>query len=423
MTRVLKKQSLWHEHYERLLFWANTALLGWFFIALAAMNLNPATSGLMLLALLSVWPAIKNVSEIWKSQRFWLLALLLYGLFLVTYLALENSSSLSTFDRPARFIAMGLIVVYLLRFGFCGRIIWLAVMLGTLIGAGYGLHQVFVLNMGRAAAISHPITFGYLMAAMSLLCFFYARYEKALSVRLLMAVSGLIGVAGAFSSGTRGVAAIFAAVLIFALVRLLWRKHINWRWLIACLVVLSLTLLASYQWIPQAKRAINHTQWELNHIHAGNLNTSFGTRLQMWSVALHHGMQNPLTGVGHDLDRMRALSQPYIEAKGLKNKVLQFGHFHNVYLEAFAKRGIPGVLVFLLLMLAAVWGMKTHYRDAVLMILAVYWVGGLTEAVMNSGRLLYLLMVGVTVFRCLDYFEVRRQQQATGDLAERGSYA
>jgi O-antigen ligase len=423
VTEVLASGTDWKTYRNRLLFWLNTALIGWFFIALSSLNLNPATSGLLLLALLAAWPALKHAPQIWHSQRGWILALILYGAFMLVYFALEDSSDPSRLDRPARFVAMALVVIYLLRFGFCARFLWLAVMLGTLVGTGIGLHEVFVQGLQRAGAGFYPITFGYLMTAMSLLCFFYACYEKALVIRLLMALSGVIGVLGAFSSGTRGVVVIFAAVFAFALLRWLWRKRISWRWLVAGIAVLSLTLFASYQWMPQAKRAVDQTHWELKQIQSGNLNTSFGTRLQMWSVALHHGVQNPLTGVGHDLDRMRALSQPFIEEKGLNTHALQYSHFHSVYLEAFAKRGIPGVLVFVLLMVAAAWGMKTHYRDAVLMILSVFVVGGLTEAVMNSGRLLYLLMVGVTLFRCLDYFEWRRQQQGGVDSTQRGVHA
>ncbi|MBA4501504.1 O-antigen ligase family protein [Marinobacterium marinum] len=404
-------KACWRAHRDRWLFAVNTALLGWFFIGLSALDLNPSTSGLLLLALLCAVPTLQHAPEVWSSQRSWLLGLLLYGCFLIGYMALEGGDEFSRFDRPARFVAMTLVMLYLLRFGFSGRFLWLAVLLGTLVGTYTGLYEAFVEGAKRARGDFYPITFGYLMAALSLLCFFYARHEQQLAIRLTMLLAGIVGIIGAFSSGTRGVAVIFAAVAVAALVRWIWRKGIRMRWLAAGLLLVLGTLTVCYQVMPQVKRAVTQTQWELQQIQAGNLTTSFGQRLQMWSVALHLGSQHPVTGVGHDLEQIRSQSRAYIEERGFSQGALQYHHFHNAYIEAFAKRGFPGLAVFLLLMVAAPWGMKTHYRDAVLMILAVFVVGGLTEAVMTSGRLLYLLMVGVSVFRCLDYFEVRRQRE------------
>lgn len=423
MTDILNGSSSWLVYRDRLLFWLNTALVGWFFVALSALSLNPATSGLLLLALLLVWPTAKYAPHIWKDQRWWLLALLLYGVFMMTYYLIEGGGDLSRLDRPARFMAMAWVCVYLLRFGFCKQYLWLAVATGTLIGAGHAFYQAFVIGVDRAAVGTHPITFGYLMAALSLLCFFYARYEKTHTVRLVLALCGLVGVLAAFSTGTRGVVMIYAAVLGYLGVRWIGSGGVRWRWLVAAMITLVLVSLASYQWIPQAKRAIQQTYWEVEQIRSGYLDTSFGTRLQMWSVAIYHGSNNPLTGVGHDLDHMRALSEPYVVEKGLNMQALQYHHFHSVYLEAFAKRGLPGVLVFLLLMYAAVKGMRSHYRNAVLIILAVFVVGGLTEAVMNSGRLLYLLIVGVTVFRCLDHFEMQEKQQSSDAVDVRVDHA
>lgn len=393
----------WCQSRDRLLFWLNTVLVGWFFIALSGLNLNPATSGLLLLALLCIWPSLNNLPQVWQQQRFWLLGLILYGLFMIGYRLLEGSTDLSSLDRPARFIAMALVMLYLLRFGFCGRYLWLAVMLGTLTGSALGLYEVFMTGSKRAGVGVYPITFGYLMTAMSLLCFFYARYETARYRRILLALSGLLGIFGAFSSGTRGVVVILAVVLLVVMWRSLRHNSDRWRWLSAAAGVLVIGLLLSYQLMPQAQRAIEQTRSELVSIRSGDLDTSFGSRLQMWSVALHHGLQQPLTGVGHDLERMRSLSQSYMASKGLNEAALKYHHFHNTYLEAFAKRGLPGLAVLLFLFWAAVWGMQTHYRYAVLMIMSVFVVGGLTEAVMNSGRLLYLLIVGVTLFRCLDH--------------------
>jgi hypothetical protein len=216
-----------------MLFWLNTVLVGWFFIALSGLNLNPATSGLLLLALLCAWPSLNNLPQVWQQQRFWLLGLILYGLFMIGYRLFEGSTDLSSLDRPARFIAMALVMLYLLRFGFCGRYLWLAVMLGTLTGSALGLYEVFMTGSKRAGVGVYPITFGYLMTAMSLLCFFYARYETARYRRILLAMSGLLGIFGAFSSGTRGVVVILAVVLLVVMWRSLRHNPNRWRWLSA----------------------------------------------------------------------------------------------------------------------------------------------------------------------------------------------
>jgi len=391
-------------YYLHGLFLLNSLLVFWYFSNSIVGNKSPATSLFLLLSLLFLVPACRNLPAVWSTQKGWILGLLVFGCFHILHLAAFGVEIGDDYDKPAKAIAAVLILLYLLKYGCSENVVGTAVAVSAIAAGGYAIYEVFVLNLPRAGTLTNPIRYGYLTVTIALLCFFYLSISQHRWQQVIYAVSGSIGLVGAYCTGTRGIALILIGVGIFLFYRIAKKAHFSPPKLLLGTFGLSVIVIALALSTDVFQSAVKRTVTEVEKTTAGNWNNSLGYRLQMWHVAGYLGIQAPLTGVGTDYEVIGEKTAGFIEEHKYNPVVVTyFRHFHNQYLDTFAKQGVPGLLVWLLLLSLAMSGMKTYYRYAVLMILMTLVLGGLTEAVLRSSRLFYLMVIGISVFRCLDY--------------------
>jgi O-antigen ligase len=117
---------------------------------------------------------------------------------------------------------------------------------------------------------------------------------------------------------------------------LLWKSHR--RWLIALPVAVVIAYLAAPEWLQMRARSI-----------ADRNDNSVQARLLMWKAGLAMVKDRPVFGVGPDgvkyeFDRYRP--DTYVPPAW-------YGHLHNNYVQMAAERGLPGLLLFLWLIFAA----------------------------------------------------------------------
>ncbi|MFW1677946.1 O-antigen ligase family protein [Pontibacter sp. JAM-7] len=390
----------------KLIFGLNSLLVFWFLANSIVGNKSPATSLLLLCSLLFLIPSLKKIPQIWSSQKWWIISLFAFGLFHLLHLWAHAVPLGDDYDKPAKAVAAVFIFLYLLRYGFSHQVVGIAIAIAALAAGGYAIYEKFILELPRAGTMTNPIRYGYLVITVSLICFFYIGIYKNRWFRLLFLMAGCVGAVGAYATGTRGIALILLAVILFLIWQVLRRGYISRLKLVMLITVFISVLVLIAANANIFDRAVKRTQMEVQRTLDGNLNTGVGHRLQMWHTALYLGVSEPLTGAGTDYVQIRQKASAFIEQHGYDPGVLvRYGHFHNQYLDAFAKQGIPGVIVWCLLLAGALIGMRTRYRYAVLIIVATLAVGGLTEAVLRSSRLFYLMVIGISIFRCLDYFE------------------
>ncbi len=105
---------------------------------------------------------------------------------------------------------------------------------------------------------------------------------------------------------------------------------------------------------PTLKSRILTTKKELNlAFNQENYSTSLGYRFAMWHSAYLIGTQNLLLGAGeegHKIIRAELISKKIVDP-GIK----RFSQYHNAIFDAFAKRGVPGALSVLLLLITPVF--------------------------------------------------------------------
>ncbi|MDF2182173.1 O-antigen ligase family protein [Neptuniibacter sp. CAU 1671] len=405
MKQSLKPYFFWeNEYFLRGLFLFNSLLVFWYFSNSIVGNKTPATSLLLLLSLLFLIPALKNLSNVWATQKWWILALLAFGGFHVLHLYLHGTEVGDDYDKPTKAIAAVLIFLYLLRYGFSDKVVGVAIAVSAVAAGGYALYEKFYLGLPRAGMLTNPIRYGYLVVTMASICLFYCWYSKKPLLKSFYLVAGCVGLLGAFVTGTRGVVLILCGIILFVSYQAIKQNLVSFRNLLVALTLGILGFAVIVLTTDIADRHVKQTFHEIESIATGQINTEIGYRLQMWHLALYLGKEEPLLGVGIDYDVIRQKSAEFIETHGYSPAIVyQVGHFHNQFLDSLVKQGVPGLLVWCLLLIAASSGMGTRYKYGVLLIVATMMIGGLTEAVLRSSRLFYLMVIGISIFRCLDY--------------------
>ncbi|MCZ2105332.1 MAG: O-antigen ligase family protein [Comamonadaceae bacterium] len=320
--------------------------------------------------------------------------------------------SWSALDRPSKYLLALPCLAFLIA--YTPRYTWLAmgVAVGA-IGAGLtGLFQLRVLHLVRANGYTNAIQFGNLslllalMAALSLVILW--RTWRGWQ-RVLLGCGAVLGIAGSVVSQTRGGWLTLLLLLLPACLWLLTRtRHIARAplWVGAC--ALMVLLLAQNTMVQhRVELAWQEAQTYSNQQDTEN---SVGYRIDLWRTAWQLGWARPWTGwgqSGYDAEQARRVA-----ADELPEAILALHHAHNEVLDAFAKRGLPGVALLLIafygIPLGLFWPTAQRVRNAAGQVnresLALCCIGvalplsyagfGLTQVFLahNSGSMFYLFM-------------------------------
>ncbi|MFW5825829.1 MAG: hypothetical protein ACOCVV_12805, partial [Marinobacter sp.] len=144
------------------------------FLYLGAMVLVPGAYGvvpavLLLLSLAGFRPrAVGRVFE--KDDWKFVLALVSFPL-MATLLIVWHGDSLSTFDRPSRFIAAAIILTLLIRVRLSPLVVFCGAAAGGVATGGYSVYQTIVGGVGRVTSFDNAIYFGNGSVVLSLVAF------------------------------------------------------------------------------------------------------------------------------------------------------------------------------------------------------------------------------------------------------------
>ncbi|UJF23812.1 O-antigen ligase family protein [Suttonella sp. R2A3] len=185
--------------------------------------------------------------------------------------------------------------------------------------------------------------------------------------------------------------------------------------LLAGVIIFILMAVAYMLLKPVIYQRWQETQTELSLIvEGGGKNTSIGNRLDMWEFAWEEGLQHPLIGAGSE--QMMIDKEQWVNERNASRRIIKFGHLHNEFLDAFAKKGIFGLGALLLLFLIPLgfyfYQRPQNAKQFAVKLTAVshisMYIGfSLTEVTLNVyklGMVLYILPLCVffAVYRSLD---------------------
>ncbi|WP_298643064.1 O-antigen ligase family protein [uncultured Cardiobacterium sp.] len=264
------------------------------------------------------------------------------------------------YNIPLKFLVMPLLLAYLAANPPDPRAIWWGAAAGAVLGLASALYYTHyapeLLPDGRAARYLHPIQLGNLAMLFALLCACSLR-GRPRGWALLPPLAGILaGLYTVFLSQTRGSFTALAWTLAILAILSLRRRHFRAR-SVAISGVILLALGGTF-WLGKGdiiSERLAEARHDIALYRQGDSNTSIGARLEMWHFAWEEGSRYPVFGPGTARMLADKASWPSIS---------QFGHMHNEFLDAFARRGSVGLLIVLYLFLVPLYCYRRHGRPA-----------------------------------------------------------
>lgn len=323
--------------------------------------------------------------------------------------ALGDGQGSRGLDEPLRFLFAIPALCWILRYPPSQAFLWGGLATGATAAGSWATWQKLVVGVDRATGYTHVIQFGNLSMMMGVLCLaglgwaaISPRYRYVWVIVLLLGALG--GVLGSLLSGSRG--GWIGLPLVLLVLYRGYGRYFTAR-LKAVAVVLVLVGAATVYGLPQlgvqerVHQAVSDVQ---QYISGENRATSIGGRFDMWRGAAILIAEKPLTGWGR---------QGYVEAmnelgeKGVIDPyAAQFEHAHNEFIDALAKRGLPGLVVLLALYLIPMRFFYQGFDDAIhtravavagVLLPVTYMDFGLSQSFLthNSGIMMYAFLLVV----------------------------
>lgn len=386
-----------------------TSLAVFLLAAIALIVPSGYSLGAIILLLAGMWMLATGRLPRFSRQDYWIIASLTAYAFIEIVTALWDGQGSRGLDKPIRFIlaipALWWVMVYPPRLAF----LWSGLAVGAISAGSWAGWQKIIEETDRAQGYTHVIQFGNLSMLMGVLCLAglgWAMVQRHRNVWVYFLLLGAIGgILGSLFSGSRG-GWIGFPIVLWVLYRA-YGRHLA-TWLKVTLIVLVLGGGVTVYATPQSgvQERVHQAISDVNlYMSGGNRVTSVGSRFEMWRGAAHMIIEKPLFGWGENgyRQQMEVLANEGVVDPG----IIRYGHAHNEFIDAFAKRGILGAIALLMLYLVPLRLFARHFSEPDLtnrsiavagFLLPVTYIDfGLTQTFLshNSGVMMYAFWVAV----------------------------
>lgn len=255
------------------------------------------------------------------------------------------------FDKPSRFILAIPALFWVLRYPPNLAFLWSGIAVGAISAGTWAGWQKLFEGVDRAQGHTHVIQFGNLSMLLGVLCLAglgWAVVQRQRNVWVVFMMLGAMGgILGSLFSGSRGGWVGFPIVLM-----VLYRAYgtgFSPKLKVAAVVAVLIAGVAVYA-VPQlgVQSRVHQAFNDINlYISGENRSTSLGSRFEMWRGATLLIQEKPLIGWGSNgyEQAMAALGEEGV----IEQEAASYGHAHNEFIDAFAKRGLIGLFVLLAL--------------------------------------------------------------------------
>ncbi|WP_404463364.1 O-antigen ligase family protein [Vreelandella aquamarina] len=365
--------------------------------------------GAVILLVVGVGLIISRRLPILTKQDLWVIAALVAYALVGMLEAWWDGQGGRGFDKPSRFILAIPALLWVLRYPPKLTYLWSGIAVGAISAGTWGGWQKLVEGVGRAQGHTHVIQFGNLSMLLGVLCmaglgWAVVQRNRGFWIALLLA-GAAGGVLGSLFSGSRGGWVGFPIVLL-----VLYRAYgtqLSNKLKAAVFAIVVIGGAAVYA-VPQigVQERVHQAFSDIAlYVSGENRSTSVGSRFEMWRGAAQLIQEKPLTGWGSNgyADAMAEFGEMGV----ISAEAAQYGHAHNEFIDAFAKRGLLGLAVLLALYLVPMRLFARHLQASHLTTRAVATAGvllpvtfmdfGLTQVFMehNSGVMMYSFMLVV----------------------------
>ena len=348
------------------------------FIA-GAYNLKHVASLIfMILFFLSIYTLFKPIEKVQltKVEKYVFIFLMVYFLWFVITALIPGWEYNQTkrLGTELRFILA--IPIYILLRQIKGLLLplWYGVTVALWLGFVVSVYQVYVLHVEAAGGYGK-----LLLGPMSVLYMFMFLSRKGwannIKLKAFTVATIIVGVVPVALSGAR------TAYIMLPVLALLWVvMNYNWRRQVVLIAGLACVLSGIYFGSEKVRNGVDTA---VNG--AANYNVSkksdkkslgsTETRLEMMKAAYLITRDNPIFGIGSG--NLQETSKIYIKEGLYHEYVGGFEHLHNIYADNSAKKGIPGLLLTLIMFFVPLWYFlkkkKVYYLPAAI---GFYYITG-----------------------------------------------
>lgn len=263
------------------------------------------------------------------------------------------------------------------------------------------IYDTQILGYGRAGQDMNAIQFGAIAiaiaaTALALTLTGMVKNRGLLTLLVLVAAGGIV--AGILSQSRGSILAIPVIALLLGFLLLTKLNLCKFKSSIGILVLLIASGIALYN-SPIKERFQRSIDNTMAYKSGENTNTSSGIRLAQWQISLEAGTSSPMFGVGHS--QFVAYKDQQVELGRFGEELLGFDNSHNSYANAFARRGIIGLItVILFLGLPIYCGIQAWrnnsasvapYAAGLTAFGSVFFIANITQEIvfLNTGIIMY----------------------------------
>ncbi|PKG54833.1 MULTISPECIES: O-antigen ligase family protein [Halomonadaceae] len=336
-------------------------------------------------------------------QDWWVIGVLAFYALVGLFEAWRDGQGLRGVDKPLRFLlvipVLALILAHPPRLSF----LWGGLALGGIAVGSWGAWQKLFSGVDRAGGYTHVIQFGNISMLTGVLCLagmgWAVKCNNPKRWVLLLGLGAIGGVLGSLFSGSRG-GWVGLPIVLWVLYRG-YGHELAPRAKIGALIVIVVGGLTVYSVPPLGvKQRVHQAVDDIQRYVSGESRTSsVGARFEMWKGASQLIIEKPILGWGSNgyQQGMHALGEAGIIDAG----VAHYGHAHNDFIDATAKRGILGLIALVLLYLVPMQLFMRQLRTSNLVLRSLAVAGallpvtyidfGLSQVflVHNSGVMIY----------------------------------
>ena len=289
-------------------------------------------------------------------RRFWLQPLVIFSSFgCVAILSLIISGSeylaWSRLDHPIRFLLIGCLFYLLSGIKINLSMLYWAFVMGA-IAAGIGAMMDFFeyRTLAATGAARHRIIFGCVSSMLGIFVLATLPSQKTPKAWVFGGIAFLFSVIATVLSGSRGAwVGLLATLSVLLFITPALKKRS------ASILIISIAMIGSV-WMIESRFGLGLIAERVGIVkdevvgfaQGGSLvESSVGSRLEMWRAAIIIFLDHPLIGSGPK--SFKPESGKLIEQGIISDTLALFPHAHNQYLESMATMGILGLAALLVL--------------------------------------------------------------------------
>lgn len=316
-------------------------------------------------------------------------------------------------DNPSRVLLFIPLILFFTHFPLNIKTLLYGIPTGATVVGLLAIYQKFILNLPLPFPEIMRIQAGNIavtLASMSLVIAIYWGIKKHYKLMVITVIAACLGILASALSGARGgwvgLPAVIAIILFFAY------QHLNKKIVFGMLgsLLLSATAIISIPQTNVAKRIDVAYQEVNNFFEKNHRDTSLGARFDMWNSALLGIKEKPILGWGSQ--GYQALKKEQFSKRIIDQNSLKFHDAHNQYLDSWVKRGISGLIGFLLILFIPMFLFSKYIRDTsleikvsamlgiIFIVSTMFYSLSQTFLAHNSGAIFYFFFIAI-LYSCI----------------------